>query len=468
MEAAFYDLVIIGAGPAGITAAISAADRGARVALLEADDRIGGALLINRGQLSGAGTRLQAERGIKDTPQDHFDDAMRLSRGTADPRFLDLAVKLQGPFIDWLMEHGFEMEADMPRVIHGNEAYSLPRTYWGKEEGVSILKVLQPMVEAHIASGLIDLFTGTEIARLLTEQGAVTGAEATDGRQFLGHNVVLASGGYAANADLFARLHDGATLWSGSYVRSTGRGLEMAEAVGGEIILAETLQPNFGGFLDHTLDPPRYRAPGGLTPQDRQPWEIVVNDQGQRFYKEDNDSVDVRTVSLIEQNRSCAWVIYDEAIRRSAPTLFTYFPHMTERFYKIEGPIHQASTLADLAISCGINPEGLNLTVEAYNVSVKNGVDEAFGRQHLPSPIAQAPFYALPITAYTVRGYAGVKVDLAFRVLDEKERVITGLYAVGEVLGSQLSGKGSVGGMALAPALAFGRYLGKGIELTRN
>src|SRR5690606_21442459 len=157
MSDAMYDVVVVGAGPAGLTIAIFAAERGARVALLESADKVGGALLINRGQLSGAGTKLQAERGIVDSPDLHYQDAMRLSRGTSHPEFLRMAVDLQPRFIDWLMEHGFEMADNMPRIIHGHEAYEVARTYWGREDGVSILKVLQPMLEDHVKAGRVDL-----------------------------------------------------------------------------------------------------------------------------------------------------------------------------------------------------------------------------------------------------------------------------------------------------------------------
>src|SRR3546814_8462895 len=92
---ATYDIVIAGAGPAGLTIAIFAARRGRSVCLLEKAGQVGGALLINRGQLSGAGTKLQAQRGIVDTAQDHYDDAMRISKGTSDSAMLDLAVRLQ-------------------------------------------------------------------------------------------------------------------------------------------------------------------------------------------------------------------------------------------------------------------------------------------------------------------------------------------------------------------------------------
>jgi fumarate reductase flavoprotein subunit len=448
-----------------LTTAIFAADRGARVAVLEMADKIGGAMLINRGQLSGAGSKLQAERGIVDTPQDHYDDAMRLSRGTAHPEFLDLAVRLQGPMIDWLMERGFEMADNMPRIIHGHEAYRTPRTYWGREDGISILKTLAPLIEAHRASGLVDAFTGVEADTLIVEQGAVVGVRATDGREFNGKSVVLATGGYAANGALFARLHEGAPLWSGSYKYSTGKGLEMGKAAGGEIVLADTFLPNFGGFLDHTLDAPRYRAPGGLTPQDRAPWEIVVNRAGMRFYSEDNESVDERTEKLIAQEGCQAWVIFDDAIRREAPSIFSYFPDKTERFYEPGASMVSAPSLSALAETCGIDVANLEQTIAAYNAAVETGEDREFGRKHMPKRIEQGPFYALPIVSYTVRGYAGLKVDLDFRVLDTRDRPIDGLYAVGEVLGSLLSGKGSVGGMSLAPAIAFGRYLGERLPL---
>ncbi|HRE42586.1 MAG TPA: FAD-dependent oxidoreductase [Terricaulis sp.] len=461
-----YDAVVIGAGPAGLTTAIFAAERGASIALLEAAPQVGGAMLINRGQLSGAGSKFQEERGIKDTPKRHFDDAIRISRGTASREFLELAVELQGPFIDWLMDHGFEMAENMPRIIHGHEAYDEARTYWGREDGVSLVKVLRPMLEAHVAAGRIEVFTSTSAHTLLQdEKGAVNGVRTEDGRAYLGRAVVLASGGYAANPALFSRLHEGATLWSGSYKYSSGRGLEMGEAAGGEIILKETFLPNFGGFLDHTLEQPRYRAPGGLTPQDRPPWEIVVNREGERFYREDNESVDERTELLIEQTESLGFVIFDEAIRREAPSIFSYFPDKAERFFEPEGVIESAASLAALAEKCGINAKNLEATVAKYNEAVASGVDADFGRSHMPRQISQAPFYALPIVSYTVRGYAGLKVDLDFRVRAKDGQAVQGLYAVGEVLGSLLSGKGSVGGMSLTPALVFGRYLGERLPI---
>lgn len=461
-----HDIVVAGAGPAGLTIAIFAAARGLSVCLLERADQVGGALLINRGQLSGAGTRLQARQGIVDTPQDHYDDAMRISKGTSDPDMLDLAVRLQGPLIDWFMDHGFEMEDDMPRVIHGHEAYSKARTYWGKKEGLSILEVLQPMLDAHVRAGRVTLKLGCDVDGLIVEDGVVRGLTA-DGESFRGRHIILATGGYGANPELFARLHQGATLWPGSYHHATGRGLELGLQAGGSIVHDEKFLPNFGGVLDHTLgapDAPRYRAPGGLVPQDRQPWEIIVNLNGERFFAEDNDSADARSAVMMEQPKSCGFVIYDQPIREAAPTIFTYFDRdKAARFYDPDGSIIAADSIAALAGKCGIDAAKLEETVADYNRAVETGQDR-LGRRHMPLPIAQPPFYALPIASYTVRGFAGLKVDTDFHVLDGQDQPIPGLYAVGEVLGSNLSGKGGVGGMALSPALAFGRWLGEQLD----
>src|SRR5690606_8277566 len=135
------------------------------------------------------------------------------------------------------MEHGFEMADDMPRIIHGHEAYEVARTYWGREDGLSILKVLKPMLDAHVDAGRVEVFLETPADRLLVERDGVRGVVSQDGREIRAGAVVLASGGYAANAELFSRLHPGATLWSGSYHQASGRGIEMAAELGGQIVL---------------------------------------------------------------------------------------------------------------------------------------------------------------------------------------------------------------------------------------
>jgi fumarate reductase flavoprotein subunit len=460
-----YDVVVVGAGSAGLPVAIAAADRGGRVCLVEGAGEIGGTLPISRGQMSGAGTRRQAERGIEDSAQAHYDDSMRISRNTSDPAFLELACALQGPYIDWLQDHGFEMHPDVPKVIHGHESYRTARTYWGVEDGKSILKVLQPMLDAHVAAGRIDIRLNAEAEELVMDGAAVVGVRTKDGRRFLGRSVVLTTGGYGSNPELFAELHDGAALGSGSHTTAQGAGLVMGVKAGAVITHLDKYLPNFGGVLDHTLPQPRYRAPGGLVPQDRPPWEIVVNRQGERFYREDSESADERALLLREQTGAQAWVVYDDPIRRQAPTIFKYFDAAKgESFYSPEGSIVHADDIRELAAKAGIDADALERTVADYNRAVDSGEDR-FGRRHMPRRIETAPFYALPIMSYAARSFAGLKVDTEFHVLNGQDRPIPGLYAVGEILGSLLSGNAGVGGMSLTPALAYGKYLGERIPL---
>jgi fumarate reductase flavoprotein subunit len=448
-----YDVVVVGAGSAGLPAAIAAADRGGRVCLIEGSDDVGGTLPLTRGWMSGAGTRRQAERGIVDTAQAHYEDVLRNSQGGADPAFVRLACALQGPLIDWLQDNGFEMAPDAPRAARGEGGYRIPRTYWGVDEGRSILKVLRPLLDAHVAAGRIGLMLNTKASTLATDGAAVIGVVADDGRRLLGHAVVLATGGYGSNPALFAQLHDGAVVGSGALPAAQGAGLAMGLGAGGVVAHSEKYICNFGGVLDHTLSPPRYRAPGGLTAEDRLPWEIVVDRQGQRFYAEDTHDAETRARAL-QARGGQAWVIYDAAIRQRAPSLFRYFSaDKAERFYDADGPIFSADSLRQLAEHAGVDPVGLDRAVAAYNRAV-DGQSDALGRRHLPRRIETAPFYALPIMAYTVRTTAGLKVDTEFHVLDAHDCPIPGLYAVGEVLGGLLPG------MSLTSALAFGKYLG--------
>lgn len=460
-----YDVAIVGAGTAGLPAAIFAHRRGARVFIVDAAGDIGGTLHYSNGEMSGAGTKLQAQRGIEDNWQAHFDDAMRITKGTTDQPMLRVSLPLQAKIVDWLMDEGFDMEADMPRLNYGHEAYQRPRTYWGKEQGRSILAVLRRLFEAERAKGGIDLVLNTKMARLLQDSnGAVTGIVLSDGRVVEAASTVLTTGGYAAGHDLFKSLHNGITLYSGSYEYSKGEGIIAGRDAGALVHGAEKYLPSFGGVLNHLVKPPRYRGLTGLTPQYREIWEIYVNENGERFVAEDHESVDVRERALLKQKDKC-FIIFDEAIRQAAPNLFMgWMDGAPSREDILANPtFHSAETLEDLAEKAGIDVMGLDRTVTAYNQSVETKSD-AFGRKLFPMKIGQGPFYAITFVAWSVKSYAGLKTDTQLRVLRPDGSVIPNLYAAGEILGGGLlSGNTFVGGMSVTPSLAFGKLLGEDI-----
>jgi fumarate reductase flavoprotein subunit len=129
MDPIKFDIVVCGAGTAGLPCAIAAAEAGATVAVIEKDDQVGGTLHISSGQMSAAETRIQRAREIEDTTDAHFDDVMRLGHRKNDPALVRLAVEEAPRTIDWLEELGFPFPDDVPIIFHGHEPYSTPRTY---------------------------------------------------------------------------------------------------------------------------------------------------------------------------------------------------------------------------------------------------------------------------------------------------------------------------------------------------
>ena len=131
-----FDIIVVGAGAAGIPAASFSGDAGARVLLVEAADAIGGTFHISTGQMSAAGSRVQAAKGIKNTPEEHFRDVMRISRGTADPALVRLAVDNAADTLHWLLDLGLVLEPDHPVIHYGHETYSIhaptgqPKAAW--------------------------------------------------------------------------------------------------------------------------------------------------------------------------------------------------------------------------------------------------------------------------------------------------------------------------------------------------
>lgn len=138
-----YDLIVVGAGTAGIPCAVMASRRGLRVLLLDKAAEVGGSLHISGGHMSAAGTRRQKEKGIVDSVDSHIADIDRISRGSARKDLVNKATELAAPTLDWLEDNGFEFAPEVPRLVYGHEPYSVARTYYGPEQGKSILHVLK-------------------------------------------------------------------------------------------------------------------------------------------------------------------------------------------------------------------------------------------------------------------------------------------------------------------------------------
>ena len=460
-----WDVIVVGAGSAGLPLAIRAAERGARVLQLEADYRVGGTLFWSSGQIAGAGTRLQKQHGIVDSPDEHYRDAQRIAHGRIDPTVLRLLVDNAGATIDWLMDLGFEPAPGTPVAGEAHEAYSTRRYLWGANKAVSILEALKPSHERLVRKGKIDLRLQHRLLSLVTDaRGAVRGVRASTPNgefEFSGRNVVLASGGYAANPELWRTLTPEIPLCSHVNPYSRGDGLLAASDAGAVVDGSEKFLCTFAGFLEDPADP-RSGNFLALSPNSRKVWEIFVDAKGRRFMQEDHPSIDYRERALLRQPGMQMFAILDHGILQNASSMTLDDLSTYQARFGRHPAFVKAKTLAGLAQQLGLPAANLRRTIADYNRAVDLGNDRQWGKQFLIRRIERAPFYAIRAQGITVLSPAGLKVDRQLRVLGGNGRPIPNLYAAGEILGfGRTSGDAFVGGLSLTPALTFGRILGE-------
>ncbi len=462
-----WDVIIVGAGTAGIPAAIFAGHRGAKVLLIDAADKIGGTLHLTTGQMSAAGTSLQKKLGINDNPNNHFDDVMRISENTADKDLVRLAVDNAADTFDWLMDNGFTPLENHPVLGNAHEPYSERRYYWGQYGGISILEAITPLLDAQIAKGNVVVSLKTKLKKIVLKNMEATGIEieAEDGTKATinGKNIILSTGGYSSNPELFKELSGPTLYWKGAYPYSRGEGLTIANKIGGILRGNDNYLCGYGAILKSFDYPTEVTTRVISHPHIRLPWEIHVNVNGERFFQEDYDSVHVREKRLLEQDKLKAWVIFDDKILKESPELLKDFSKEdTISFFSNHPMFYYANDLDELAKKSGINSVGLNKTIQEYNKAIENNEPDPLGRIHRPLKIEKPPFYSICTHGVSITSTVGLSVNSELKVINDKKQPINNLFAAGEILGSgQTMGKCSAGGMMLTPALTFGKLLGQ-------
>lgn len=458
-----FDLIIIGAGTAGIPCALAASGNGAKVLLLDKSDDIGGSLHTSGGHMSAAGTRRQREKGIEDSVEAHRADIERISNGGARKDLVNLATELAAPGLDWLEDNGFEFAPEAPRIVYGHEPYSVARTYYGPEAGRSILKVFRSLLEKEMKRGNIELRLNSEVKSLLTKDGGVVGILLADGSEATASHTVLTSGGFGANAELFEELEK-ATLVSAAWPTSTGDGILMAREIGAAIAGAGTYLPTFGGLPSPDgTGRVRWTDRPLLVAAERPPYEIYVDRSGNRWVAEDEESIDVKEHALTGIESMTFWTIFDSVgMENSQPMVIDWSIEKFKEQANVLPGVFSGNTLEELANNAGIDASGLKTSVARYNSDLKAGNPDQFGRKFRPAPIEKGPFYSLQNHAVTLITFSGIDVDGELRVRKSNGEVIPNLYAAGEVLGSAATmGQSFVGGMLVMPSITFGKYLGE-------
>ena len=456
-------LIVVGAGPAGLAAAVSFAEAGGRVTLIEKQDRLGGMLHWATGQFSAAGTRRQREAGIADSADAHFEDVLRIGNGRNDPALVRAAVDAAADAVDWLDDLGFPFAPGTPALASNHELYRTPRTYWGTSRpnaGPDIWRTLERRLRE--LDDRIDVRLSTRVTRLVTEGRRVVGVVTIPGGEVRADTVVLATGGYVADRELLAEFQPStAAAITGCLPHATGDGHRMLRELGVPVtnrdVAALTMglveDPRRPGFAISLYDL-RIR----ISSLERRPWEIWVNRSGRRFVNEDTRFPAEREDALRNQPRQKMFVIFDEAALTESPALIEGLDADGLRREARAGAwAWTASTLEELAVRAGV--DRLPAEVAAYNANL-HGTD-VFGREHRPRPIDSPPFYAVRTVGAVILSKAGVAVDAELRPVDLEGNPLEGVFAVGELVGlANFSGDGYASGMSIGSSLALGRRLG--------
>lgn len=434
-----YDVICVGAGSAGLPLAIRAAQNGARVLQVEADNRIGGTLHWSSGQIAAAGTRLQKEHGVTDTPEEHFADAQHIANGQIDPVVLKLFVDNAADTIDWLMDLGFKPAAGTPVVGEAHEAYSKRRYLWGDNAALSILDVLRPVHEKLVAAGKIDLLLEHRLSSLITDDaGAVKGINVDNGNnkitQLYGSSVVLACGGYAAGVEMWNKLNPEIPLASHCNPFSLGDGIKAAQDLDAIVDGTEKFLCTFAGYLENPNDPTSAEFLA-LSPKSRNIWEIFVDNQGKRFMTEDHQSIDYRERALLNQPEMKMNIVFDSDILENSAPLTLLDPDVYRAKFGYHPNFIKANTIEELAEGLGCQVSVLTTTIQNYNASVEQKKDKEFNKFFLIRKIENPPFYGIKAMGVTVLSPAGLAVDADLRVIKQDGNTIPNLYAAGEFLG---------------------------------
>ncbi|HIV42952.1 MAG TPA: flavocytochrome c [Candidatus Faecalibacterium avium] len=484
------DVVVVGAGGAGMTAAITAAQAGRNVVVLESQAMVGGNSVRATGGLNATKTPAQDKNefnesaGVEATlaaaaadyadnetitalaetvaqqwadyqanPVGYFDsvelmelDTMIGGHGVNDPALVETLCSNSADAIAWLAEQGI----DMPSVssFGGASVKRIHRPLDDEGKVISVGSYMIPRLEDKCEEEGVEILLNTTATKILTDaEGAAVGIEATDNKTggtvtVNAKAVILATGGFGANLDMVVEYKpDLAGFMTTNAAGAQGQGIDMAVAIGAgtvdmdQIQIHPTVEANTAALITEGL-----RGDGA----------ILVNAEGNRFTDEVGTR-DVVSAAEIAQTGSYSWLIIDQAMADASSVIQGYI----NNGYTVTG-----ETYEELAGAMGVDPAAFTATMEKWNAAVAAGVDEEFGRTSFANPLDTAPYYAIKVTAGIHHTMGGLTINPQTQVLAGDGSVIAGLYAAGEVTGG-VHGANRLGGNAVADFTVFGRIAGQ-------
>ena len=434
------DVVIVGAGGAGLTAAVRATQEGAKVLVLEKMPFVGGNSLKASGGMNCADTKFQAALDITDSGVPEFiEDTMNGGHGIND---LDLVVTMaenSAEAVDWLESIG----APLPKVAATGG--TVHKYLHSPEDGSPVGSYLVAKLNEEAERNGIQIMLNTTATEIIMDGGAAAGVKAEDAEHVYTINakaVVLATGGFGANFELMCSFNPSlANAVTTNHPGATGDGILMAEAVGAATVDMDQIQ----------LHAIVYPATSMLVSEKmRSLGAILVNAEGVRFTN-DLATRDAVSNAELQQTGGYAWIIFDQNLVDNNKSAAQYI----EQGMAVTGDTYEA-----LAAAMGVDEAAFVKTMETWNQAVANGVDEEFGRNNgMDADLSTAPYFAIQIAPGIHHTMGGVKINTATEVLDTQGNAIPGLFAAGETTGG-VHGGNRIGGNAVCDFVVFGRIAG--------
>ena len=482
------DVVVVGAGGAGMTAAITAAAEGKSVVILESQSMVGGNSVRATGGMNAGKTVYQDENefgesaGVEKTlktaaekyadnetitalaktvseqwaayqanPTGYFDsvelmelDTMIGGKGINDPELVETLCANSADAIDWLDEHGITLHN--VSSFGGASVKRIHRPVNAEGKTVSVGSYMIPLLQENCEKAGVKMMLDTTATEILTDaNGAAVGVKATGASgetvTVNAKAVVLATGGFGANLDMVVKYKPelkGFMTTNAPGIQ--GQGIEMAQAIGAatvdmdQIQIHPTVEANTAALITEGL-----RGDGA----------ILINEEGQRFIDEVGTR-DVVSAAEIAQTGSYSWLVVDQAMADASSVIQGYI----KKGYTVTG-----ATYEELGKAMGVDAAAFAETMEKWNGCVEAKNDPDFGRTSFANPLNTAPYYAVKVTAGVHHTMGGLKINANTEVLNEKGEVIPGLFAAGEVTGG-VHGANRLGGNAVADFTVFGRIAG--------
>ena len=432
------DIVVVGAGGSGISAAVKAETLGAKVILIEKMPVIGGATALNAGTLIATGSKYQREvmKETKDSPELAYKDIFTVGKNRNDPTLVKMVTERVGGVVDWLI---YDM-----KIPYGPAATQYPDHSANRQLGVTGRSVnyLNLMREKFLGMGG-KLMLQTRAQELIRDDaGKVVGVRATDKDgntvELTSKAVILASGGYGAVKSMLPKEMSNYVFYG--LDSETGDGYKMATAIGAGTINLDLVKMYPQGV--ETVPGHGLAATASSTDTMKKSGAIYVNKKGER-YVDENAALGVLTDKTVEQPDHIAYIVMDakawkEYVAKSLEDKLVPNEETLMTWTKIVNngrPVMAVSdNLAEAAKTMGVDAEGLAKTVAHWNDMVKAGKDTDFNRK-ITGGLGEGPYYIVEQKVRYQTTLGGLKADADLRILDKSGKPIPGLYGAGCVVG---------------------------------